>query len=61
MSAVDVIIRTGDTHAIEHHFSCRRHGEMRALTLVADRQLAIADPPTRGKSRRVFGKIVAGL
>jgi hypothetical protein len=45
MSAVDVIIRTGDTHAIGHHFSCRRHGDMRALTLVADRQLVIADMP----------------
>src|ERR1700692_287225 len=45
MSAVDVIIRTGDTHAIAHPPSCRRHGVMRALTLVADRQLAIADMP----------------
>jgi alcohol dehydrogenase len=45
MSAVDVIIRTGDTHAIGHHSSCRRHGDMRALTLVADRQLATSDIP----------------
>jgi hypothetical protein len=45
MSAVDVITRTGDTHAIGHHPSCRRHGDMRALTLVADRRLAIADMP----------------
>jgi NADPH:quinone reductase-like Zn-dependent oxidoreductase len=45
MSAVDVIIRTGDTAAIGHHSSCRRHGDMRALTLVADRQLATSDIP----------------
>src|SRR5436305_10930286 len=42
MSAVDVIERTGDTHAIRFPSSCRRHGVMRALTLVADRQLVIA-------------------
>jgi hypothetical protein len=52
MSAADVIVRTGDTHAIIHPSSCRRHGVMRALTLVADRQL---------ESRQVFGKFVVGF
>jgi hypothetical protein len=47
MSAADVIVPTGDTYAIIHSSSCRRHGLMRALTLVADRQ--------------VFGKIVVGF
>jgi hypothetical protein len=47
MPAVDVIVPTGDTHPIIHPSSCRRHGLMRALTLVADRQ--------------VFGKIVVGF
>jgi hypothetical protein len=45
MSAADVIVRTGDTHAIIHPSSCRRHGLMRALTLVADHQLVIAEVP----------------
>jgi alcohol dehydrogenase len=45
MPAVDVIVPTGDTHPIIHPSSCRRHGLMRALTLVADRQLVIAQVP----------------
>src|SRR4030088_3197466 len=45
MWAIDVIGRTGDTHAIGNPSSCRRHGVMRALTLVADRQLVIAQMP----------------
>src|SRR5258707_7617964 len=45
MSAIDVIVRTGNTHAIGNSSSCRRHRVMRALTLVADRQLVIADMP----------------
>src|ERR1700737_5200227 len=45
MSAIDVIGRTGDMHAIGNPSSCRRHGVMRALTLVADRQLVIAQVP----------------
>src|SRR3984893_16130463 len=45
MPAVDVIVPTGDTHPIIHPSSCRRHGHMRALTLVADRQLVIAQVP----------------
>jgi len=45
MSAADVIVPTGDTYAIIHPSSCRRHGLMRALTLVADRQLVIAQVP----------------
>jgi hypothetical protein len=47
MSAIDVIVSTGDTHAIENPLSHRKHGVMRALTPVADRQ--------------VFGKIVVGF
>src|ERR1700676_3689453 len=45
MPPVDVIVPTGDTHPIIHPSSCRRHGLMRALTLVADRQLVIAQVP----------------
>src|SRR5260370_5738147 len=45
MSAVDGMGRTGDTHAIGNPSSCRRDGVMRALTLVADRQLVIAQMP----------------
>src|SRR6478752_7372371 len=45
MSAIDVIVRTGNTHAIGNPSSCRRHRVMRALTLVADRQLVIAEMP----------------
>src|SRR6266487_2709575 len=45
MSAADVIVPTGDTNAIIHPSSCRRHDVMRALTLVADRQLVIAQVP----------------
>jgi len=45
MPAVDVIVPTGDTHPIIHPLSCRRHGLMRALTLVVDRQLVIAQVP----------------
>jgi alcohol dehydrogenase len=44
MSAIDVIVRTGDTHAIGNP-SYRKHGIMRALTLVADRQLVISQLP----------------
>jgi alcohol dehydrogenase len=44
MSAIDVIVRTRDTHAIGNP-SHRKHGIMRALTLVADRQLVIAELP----------------
>src|SRR5258708_4043927 len=45
MSAADVIVPTGVTHAIINPSSGRRHGVMRALTLVADRQLVIAQVP----------------
>ena len=51
MSAIDVILRTGDTHAVGQHPSCLGHGNMRALALIADRQLAVADisaPPPPG-------------
>src|SRR6202162_3892070 len=44
MSAIDVIVRTGDTHAIGNP-SYRKRGIMRALTLVAERQLVIAELP----------------
>src|ERR1700727_1404705 len=45
MPAIDVTVSIGDTHAIGNAFSCRGHGVMRALTLVADRQLVVADVP----------------
>jgi hypothetical protein len=35
---IDLIASTGDTHATENRKPDRRHGIMRALTLVADRQ-----------------------
>jgi hypothetical protein len=58
MSAADVIVPTGATHAIINPSSCRRHGVMPALTLVADRQLVTAQMPA---PRQVFGKIVVGF
>src|SRR6202022_3671707 len=45
MSAIDVIGRTGDMHAIGNPSCCRRPGGLRALPLVAERQLVIADMP----------------
>src|SRR6202167_4379847 len=45
MPAIDVTASNGDTHANGNPFSCRGHGVMRALTLVADRQLVVADVP----------------
>src|SRR6202021_2495832 len=45
MPAVDVTAPNGDMHAIGHPSSCRGHGVMRALTLVADRQLVVAEVP----------------
>src|SRR3984885_9764198 len=45
MPAVDVTAPNGDTHAIGNPSCCRGHGVMRALTLVADRQLVVADAP----------------
>src|ERR1700733_1484323 len=44
MSAIDVIVRTGDTPAIGNP-SYRKHGIMRALTPVSDRPLVIAELP----------------
>jgi hypothetical protein len=37
MSAIDVIVLSGDTHARELSSSCRRHGVVRALTLFAEK------------------------
>ena len=46
MPAVDVTaIKPAIRTAIENPSSCRGHGVMRALTLVADRQLVVADVP----------------
>jgi alcohol dehydrogenase len=45
MSAIDVIVPSGDTHAVKDPSSYRKYGIMRALTLVADRQLVIAELP----------------
>src|ERR1700716_1511224 len=45
MSAADVIVPSGDTHAIKDSSPYRKYGIMRALTLVADRQLVIAEMP----------------
>jgi hypothetical protein len=65
MSAADVIVRTGDTHAIIHPSSCRRHGLMRALTLVADHQLVIAEvpapPPPGAGEVQSLGKMAGGM
>ena len=58
MPAVDVSVPNGDTHAIGNPSACRGHGVMRALTLVADRQLVVADVPAPSESRQVFGKII---
>src|SRR6267142_3324099 len=63
MSAADVIVPTGVTHAIINPSSGRRHGIMRALTLVADRQLVIAQvpapPPPRSDEVQIEVKAVA--
>src|SRR5258707_420780 len=63
MSAADVIVPTGVTHAIINPSSGRRHGVMRALTLVADRQLVIAQipapPPPRADEVQIEVKAVA--
>jgi NADPH:quinone reductase-like Zn-dependent oxidoreductase len=63
MSAADVIVRTGDTHAIIHPSSCRRHGLMRALTLVADHQLVIAEapPPPGAGEVQIRVKMAGGM
>jgi hypothetical protein len=58
MRAVDVTVSNGDMHATGNPFSCRGHAVMRALTLVADRQLVVADVPAPSESRQVFGKII---
>src|ERR1700687_4238043 len=44
MSAIDVIVRTGDTHAIGNP-TYWKHGIMRALTLVANLQWVIREAP----------------
>src|SRR6266567_4068311 len=63
MSAIDVIVLSGDTHATGNPSSCRRHGVMRALTLIADRQLVIAElpapPPPGAGEVRIRVKAVA--
>jgi hypothetical protein len=68
MSAIDVIVPTGDTHAIANPSPYRKPSVMRALTLVAERQLAIAQMPAppvivlkRMESRQASGTIVIGL
>jgi hypothetical protein len=57
MRAVDVTVSNGDMHATGNPSSCRGHGVMRALTVVADRQLVVA-ALKRMESRQVFGKII---
>jgi hypothetical protein len=57
MRAVDVTVSNGDMHATGNPFCCRGHGVMRALTVVADRQLVVA-ALKRMESRQVFGKII---
>src|ERR1700723_3859269 len=47
MPAVDVSVPNGDMHAIGNPSSCRGRGIMRALSLVADRQLVVADVPSK--------------
>ena len=43
--AIDVILPTSDTHTTEYPLANRKHRIVRALTLVADRQLVIAEVP----------------
>jgi alcohol dehydrogenase len=45
MMAIDVILPTSDTHTTEYPLANRKHRIVRALTLVADRQLVIAEAP----------------
>jgi alcohol dehydrogenase len=45
MMAIDVILPTGDTHPTEYPLAKRKPRIVRALTLVADRQLVIAEVP----------------
>src|SRR6202043_3633164 len=63
MPAVDVTAPNGDTHAIGNPSSCRGHGVMRALTLVGDPQLVVADvpapPPPAPGELPIRGKAVA--
>jgi hypothetical protein len=60
MSAIDVIVPNGDTHATEDPLSHRKHGVMRAL----NREVPIEDVAAalkRMESRQASGKIVVGL
>ena len=63
MPAIDVIVRTCDTHAIGNRSPYRKHGIMRALTLVADRQLVVtkipAPPPPGPREVQIAVKAVA--
>jgi len=43
--AIDVILPTSDTHTTEYPLANRKHRIVRALTLVADRQMVIAEAP----------------
>ena len=45
MMAIDVILPTSDTHTTEYPLANRKHRIVRALTLVADRQMVIAEAP----------------
>ena len=59
MSAIDVIVPNGDTHATEDPLSDRKHGVMRALNLEVPIEEAAA-ALHRIESRQASGKILVG-
>jgi hypothetical protein len=58
MPAIDVMARTGDTHAIGNALSHRKHRIMRALILES-RVGHVATALTRMEGRQVSGKNIA--
>jgi hypothetical protein len=58
MSAIDVIVPNGDTHATEAPLSHRKHGVMRALKVPIE---VVAASLKRVENRQASGKIVVGL
>jgi hypothetical protein len=60
MSAIDVIVPNGDTHATEDRLSHRKHRVMRALNLEVPIEYVAAALKVM-ESRQASGKIVVGL
>jgi hypothetical protein len=60
MSAIDVNVPNGDTHATEYPLSHRKHGVMRALDLEVPIE-GVAAALNRMENRQASGKIVIGL